>query len=364
MTVRSKFWVSFDLFIGSLFLAILLANTVLTWATSPDRCPVVARQKAGPEPCRWESQSLTYRDGFAFPGMTPEATSAARSLAYDAIQKACGMRFSPAPDGQPANLTASVGPMPKDYPTAIGLASVACNDVPHATEWQLYSDKGSFNDKVAYLVSLHEIGHNLGLDHDDDALSMMKPILDNSIAGPGPTDIANLQLRYGKPGEPLPSFDPPKPPDPAPAPNPPAPIPPTPVPPTPNPTPTPEPPPMPKPPTPAPTPPEPTVTTFDLPLGTQHSVAFQRAGDAMVAKFFIPAGGYRTVIIRTFGSSDVKLSLASKTRVLTKNQHGAPDGRNAKIEWKLPQGQYTARVECLGNPGRTVVTAFISQPAR
>ncbi len=342
--------------VGVGFLAFVVAWTVTGGSSA---CGVGSLFRANASPCRWDIQDLTYRDTLDFPGMNDQDISKARRGAYDALQAACGVRFHPAAGGEWANLVAEVTSMPTDVPNALAIASVACDDGPGHAEWQRYNQDSYWDSARVYAASLHELGHNLGLSHDEDPLSMMHAVLNDRIAGPGPTDIANLQARYGRPGEPMPDFGTAPPPFQPPAPDP------TPVPtPTPKPQPTPSPTPMPKPPPPPqPSPQDPFTEAFDLPLGTQHATAFHRKGDAMVASFYIPRGGYRTVVIRTFGVADAKLTLASKTRVLAENEKGAPDGRNAKIQWKLPQGNYTARVECTGQPGRCVMTAFISEPA-
>jgi hypothetical protein len=343
--------------VGFGFIAFVVAWTVSNGAAE---CGVKNLFRAELSPCRWSIQELTYRDTLDFPGLGDQEVAGARRDAYDAIQAACGIRFRPAAPGEWANLVAEVTSLPPEMPDALAFASVACDGGPGHAEWQRYNQESYWDRARVYAASLHELGHNLGLPHDEDPLSMMRPVLDDRIAGPGPTDVAGLQARYGRPGEPMPDlgpapspFGPPTPPRPAPPPKP-----------DPKPTPTPSPTPMPNPPGPLPSPQDPFTEAFELPMGTQHATAFRREGDAMVASFYIPRGGYRTVVIRTFGVADAKLTLASKTRVLAENEKGAPDGRNAKITWKLPQGNYTARVECVGQPGRCVVTVFISEPAR
>lgn len=339
--------------VGFGFIVFVIAWTV---SSGPAECGVTNLFRANLSLCRWDIQDLTYRDTLDFPGMSDQDISKARQGAYDALQAACGIRFRQAATGEWANLIADVTSMPGDAPNALAIASVACDGGHGHAEWQRYNQDSYWDAARVYAASLHEIGHNLGLSHDEDPLSMMRAILNDRIAGPGPTDIANLQARYGKPGEPMPDYGPAPspflPPAPTPAP-----------PPTPKPQPTPSPTPMPKPPAPQPSPQDPFTEAFELPMGTQHATAFHQKGDAMVASFYIPRGGYRTVVVRTFGVADTKLTLASKTRVLTENEKGAPDGRNARITWKLPQGNYTARVECVGQPGRCVMTAFISEPA-
>lgn len=357
-SVRPSF--SRELALSALWMAVSIAfvAAVVAWAASggPPECGARDMLRAGASPCRWDTRSLTYRDTLAFTGVADQDVARARQGAYDALQAACGIRFRPAADGEWANLVAEVTSMPSDIPNALAVASVVCGGGPGHGEWQRYNQDSYWDAQRIYAASLHEIGHNLGLGHDEDPLSMMRAVLNEKITGPGPTDIANLQIRYGKPGEPMPEYPPdpppfqptpPAPPAPAPPPSPPAPQP------KPSPTPMPNPPPQ-----------DPFTEKFDLALGTQHQASFRQKGDAMVASFYIPKGGYRTVIARTFGTADVKLTLASKTRVLAENEHGAPDGRNAKIVWRLPQGTYTARVECTGTPGRCIMTAAITEPAR
>ncbi|MGE0748297.1 MAG: matrixin family metalloprotease [Rhodospirillales bacterium] len=52
-----------------------------------------------------------------------------------------------------------------------------------------------------YLVALHEIGHALGLGHEDSVLSVMSTYLNESLVGLTADDIAGIQSLYGARGD-------------------------------------------------------------------------------------------------------------------------------------------------------------------
>lgn len=63
-------------------------------------------------------------------------------------------------------------------------------------------EAGRLNQHAFNIVTLHETGHSLGLDHDSDpsVVAVMDPFLNESLTGWLQPDIAELQARYGAPG--------------------------------------------------------------------------------------------------------------------------------------------------------------------
>lgn len=69
--------------------------------------------------------------------------------------------------------------------------------------WDLEEDwrgKNGGNQGIKFLnVTTHEIGHGIGLDHNNFPRQLMNPIYSAAIATPQQYDIADAVARYGKP---------------------------------------------------------------------------------------------------------------------------------------------------------------------
>jgi len=190
-------------------LAAAALTAIVTWRALPPRttppprrCGTRDQVRAAEGPCRWNSRRLTYRDFVKFDGVADEEAAAIRQRAYADLAAVCGLELVPAGPGEHANLVAKTGILPKELNSALALASIACDNVDGDSEWQRYSRIATWDARRVYLASIHEIGHNLGLTHNNDPTSMMQSKLNEAIDGPGPVDVANLQLRYGPPQSP------------------------------------------------------------------------------------------------------------------------------------------------------------------
>jgi len=62
-----------------------------------------------------------------------------------------------------------------------------------------YSPTGAGPPVSFFLLALHEIGHALGLNHQDGFPAVMNSILNESLAGLTPDDVAGVQALYGPP---------------------------------------------------------------------------------------------------------------------------------------------------------------------
>lgn len=63
---------------------------------------------------------------------------------------------------------------------------------------------GGWTIRLLYLTEVHEIGHFLGQIHAPDGTpSIMSPVIDQSLSGLTPFDVANIQADYGPANPPI-----------------------------------------------------------------------------------------------------------------------------------------------------------------
>lgn len=125
-------------------------------------------------------------------------------LAADAAWNAvCGIRLKHIDDMNTANIYANPGA------TGAGVLAwsyLPNNSGPEDQMQQLYNRATNWSERLLLQVMIHEKGHAIGLDHGP-AGSLMQPTAGGDITAPQAWDIAQAQLRYGKPG-PLPPSPP------------------------------------------------------------------------------------------------------------------------------------------------------------
>lgn len=68
-----------------------------------------------------------------------------------------------------------------------------------AESWKT-STAGPANGTSFFLVALHEIGHSIGLDHEDDVPAVMSTFLNDTLTGLQTDDINGAQAIYGNAG--------------------------------------------------------------------------------------------------------------------------------------------------------------------
>lgn len=169
-------------------------------------------------PCRWPHRRITWRQEIALPGLTPEQVQRGFGeaifpwMAYAEIDLpwiasgAVNVLARAATIDGPDNVLAD-SQLPCGLPESFQLA-------------QRFDDRDVWTYDKFVKTARHEFGHALGLSHTNQRGNIMFPSLDLSVPILGPTDIAEIQARYGERTTPIVPGPQPQPQPPMPTPNP------------------------------------------------------------------------------------------------------------------------------------------------
>ena len=153
---------------------------------------------------KWHRKRLLWCPTAPLPGLTDEQWIAALSEAWTAWQAVCGLTFAQTETASAASVLHGVGRIDGSGKT------LAWSELPNGADtrlqqkydngerWAYGSVAGNQIDIVA--VACHEIGHALGLGHDNaGGAALMDPYYSPRIRTPQPRDVARIQALYGKP---------------------------------------------------------------------------------------------------------------------------------------------------------------------
>lgn len=153
---------------------------------------------------RWDSNRLTWC-GSVTVGSLSFLT--AQQFTRDETARVCGMRLTiSGPSGGLCNILSDEGDI--DGPGGT-LARAFLPGFPSSgattqlTQEFDTGEAGGLDQDGFNIVTLHETGHSLGLDHNPDndgVVAVMDPFFNPSLTGWLPADVEELQLRYGPPG--------------------------------------------------------------------------------------------------------------------------------------------------------------------
>jgi hypothetical protein len=169
------------------------------------QCRVVAAATSETNAFRWPMLSIACYEKQDFSGVDPDVRSAQYDRAmrtWNAVSALCLHRVS---DPSIANIEAGVGPIDGPY-GVLALSDIPQNPQP-TTQLQEKFDQdepwSTEQDGIDLLraTDIHELGHSLGLMHDDDPSSIMYPTIRKEVTQLGPNDIARIQSLYGDPPE-------------------------------------------------------------------------------------------------------------------------------------------------------------------
>ncbi|HXS24435.1 MAG TPA: matrixin family metalloprotease [Gemmatimonadales bacterium] len=152
------------------------------------------------QPCKWPDAHAYFWIDFSRvpPPLTSEDFSAAVAWAVEQWQSACDFVFTPVTNSVYARLVCSFGLLDESG-VELGLTQEPCGVDPRAQLWSKYNTVAAWSPARLKLTVLHELGHFLGLQHAPDGTkSIMSAILDESLTGLTPYDIATIQALYGQ----------------------------------------------------------------------------------------------------------------------------------------------------------------------
>lgn len=150
------------------------------------------------------------------PALTADSFDASLVWAFNEWAKVCGLKFKRIESTQQANIVIGAARGRRNnFDGASGV--LAWCELPGGSNYsgrvQLMFDMDEAWDSQILLrnVACHEIGHGIGLSHNNVKSQLMNPIYSRSIASPQAYDISEIQTLYGKPVATNPTPTPPSP---------------------------------------------------------------------------------------------------------------------------------------------------------
>ena len=124
--------------------------------------------------------------------------------AFDAWEAVADISFVEVADGEDVNIRVGMGildgPLQGGSGSTVGTAfySFSQGSFIQAHVVLDVEDYTNINDSQDFfLTTIHEIGHAIGLDHEDDVSLIMSTFVDNSLTGLATDDVNGAQLIYG-----------------------------------------------------------------------------------------------------------------------------------------------------------------------
>ncbi len=124
--------------------------------------------------------------------------------AFDAWEAVANISFVEVADGEGVNIRVGMGildgPLQSGSGSTVGTAFYSFSQgsfiQAHVVlDVEDYTEVGDSNR--FFLTTVHEIGHAIGLGHENDVVSIMSAFINNSLSGPTADDIDGVQLIYG-----------------------------------------------------------------------------------------------------------------------------------------------------------------------
>lgn len=167
---------------------------------------------------KWAIETVDYAIGSrpTGPALNADAFDAAMAWAFNEWAKVCGLKFRRVESLRQCNILIGAARGSRnnfDGPSGV----LAWCGLPNGNNFRgqvplMFDIDEDWESQIRVRnVACHEIGHGIGLSHNNVKSQLMNPIYSRSIASPQAYDISEIQTLYGKPVATNPTPTPPSP---------------------------------------------------------------------------------------------------------------------------------------------------------
>jgi len=160
------------------------------------RCGCSDIQRAGE--CKWPMRDVAYWHDLDFSGVSIYDTNRAFREGAGIWNKVCGINLHPVDNIRNANIYAHARAIDRVGGT-LAWSFLPCGSSQSTRLEQRYDTRERWSYAFLRRVVMHEIGHAIGFDHNQQRSSIMYAYSNSEVNEPNAADIAGAIRRYGKP---------------------------------------------------------------------------------------------------------------------------------------------------------------------